>query len=138
MVNWNFFSKEGSMPNSKQIVAEASAATERISPEQAVKLLDDPDVVLVDVREQAEVEKAGTIRGAVHAPRGFLEFKADPDSPMYEQALSSGKRLVVFCASGGRAALAAKTLKELGLGKVAHVHGGGFEALKKAGAPTTL
>ncbi|HUZ65398.1 MAG TPA: rhodanese-like domain-containing protein [Acetobacteraceae bacterium] len=124
-------------PDSKQIVAQADAATERLSPAEAARLIGDPDTVFVDVREQAELDKTGTIEGAVHVPRGFLEFKADPASPSHERALSSGKRLVLFCASGGRAALAAKTLKELGVDRVAHVGGGGFEALKQAGAPAT-
>ena len=120
--------------SSKQIVAEASTATEQVSPEQAAKMVGDPDVLLVDVREQVELDKTGTIQGAVHVPRGLLEFKADPESPMHERGLSSGRRLVLFCASGGRAALAAKTLKDLGVDRVAHVHGGGFDAIKKAGA----
>ncbi len=123
--------------NSKELVAKASAATNLLSPEEAVKLIGDPNILFVDVREQAESQKTGTITGAVHVPRGFLEFKADPESPIHEPSLAGAKRLVLFCASGGRAALAAKTLKELGFTEVAHVFGGGFEALKKAGAPTT-
>ncbi|MDE2516528.1 MAG: rhodanese-like domain-containing protein [Rhodospirillales bacterium] len=122
--------------NSKQLVAEADGATERLTPADAARLVGDADTVFVDVRDLSEREKSGTIQGAVHVPRGLLEFKADPDSPAHEKALSSGKRLVLFCASGGRAALAAKTLKDAGIDRVAHVSGGGFEALKAANAPT--
>lgn len=117
------------------MVAEAAAETGQLGPAEAVKLIGQPDVVFVDVRDQSELQKTGRIQGAVHVPRGLLEFKADPESPAHERALSSGKRLVVFCASGGRAALAAKTLKDMGFGHVAHVQGGGFDALKQAGAP---
>ena len=70
--------------------------------------------MFVDVRETAEREKTGTVKGAVHAPRAFLEFMADPASERHIPELSSGKRLVLFCASGGRSALAAKTLKDMG------------------------
>jgi rhodanese-related sulfurtransferase len=76
-----------------------------------------------------------TVKGAVHAPRAFLEFMADPATERHIPELSSGKSLVLFCASGGRSALAAKTLKDMGCEKVAHV-AGGFGALEKAGAPT--
>ena len=85
--------------------------------------------------QTAEREKTGTVKGAVHAPRAFLEFMADPASERHIPELSSGKRLVLFCASGGRSALAAKTLKDMGGEKVAHV-AGGFGALEKAGAST--
>ncbi|MEO8715201.1 MAG: rhodanese-like domain-containing protein [Acetobacteraceae bacterium] len=120
---------------SKDMVAQANAAVETLAPEQAVRLAGDPDTVFVDVRDTAEREKTGTVKGAVHAPRAFLEFMADPASERHLPELSSGKRLVLFCASGGRSALAAKTLKDMGYEKVAHV-AGGFGALTKAGAPT--
>lgn len=123
--------------SSKQLVADAHGATAHLSPAEAVALIGDPDVTFIDVREQAELAKTGTIEGAVHVPRGMLEFKGDPTSPTHEPALTSGKRLVLFCASGGRASLAAKTLHELGVPNIAHVSGGGFEALQQAGAKTT-
>lgn len=121
--------------SSKDLVAQANAAVETLVPEQAAKLAGDADTVFVDVRDAAEREKTGTVKGAVHAPRAFLEFMADPASERHLPELSSGKRLVLFCASGGRSALAAKTLKDMGYEKVAHV-AGGFGALAKAGAPT--
>jgi rhodanese-related sulfurtransferase len=120
--------------SSKDMVARANAAVDTLAAEQASALVGRPDAVFVDVRDAAEREKTGTVKGAVHAPRAFLEFMADPASERHVPELSSGKRLVLFCASGGRSALAAKTLKDMGYEKVAHV-AGGFSALAKAGAP---
>lgn len=119
----------------KDMVAQANAAVETLAPEQAIKLAGDPDTVFVDVRDTAEREKTGTAKGAIHAPRAFLEFMADPASERHLPELSSGKRLVLFCASGGRSALAAKTLKDMGYQRVAHI-AGGFGAWVKAGGPT--
>ncbi|HET8995738.1 MAG TPA: rhodanese-like domain-containing protein [Acetobacteraceae bacterium] len=118
--------------SSKDMVAQADAAVRTLGPEQAVKLAGDPNTVFVDVRESGEVQKSGTLSGAVHAPRGFLEFMADPASPRHLSELSPGKQVVVFCGSGQRSALAARTLKEMGYPNVAHV-AGGFGALKQAG-----
>jgi rhodanese-related sulfurtransferase len=121
--------------SAKELVAAATADVETLSADGAVKLTDDPDVVFVDVREADERRKTGTLKGAVHAPRGFLEFHADPNSPTHVKALSSGRRLVLYCASGSRSALAAKTLKSMGITNVSHV-AGGFPALQKAGGET--
>jgi rhodanese-related sulfurtransferase len=119
----------------KQMIAEAAAVAPVETVEQALKLVGNPGVQFIDVREQAELS-AGTIPGAVHAPRGFLEFIADPESPMHKPALSPNKRLVLFCAAGGRSALAAKTLRDMGYPNVASL-GGGLTAWKAAGGPVT-
>lgn len=119
----------------KKMLAEANAIVETLSAQDALKLVDDPMVLFVDVRETAERELSGTIPGAVHASRGFLEFIADPEGPMHDQAFQSGRRLVLFCASGGRSVLAAKTLMDMGFTDVAHI-AGGFPAWKEAGGPT--
>lgn len=124
-----------SIKSAKDLVTEANAEISTLSADEAVKFLNDPSVVFVDVRETDERRKAGTVSGAAHAPRGFLEFLADPNSPTHVKALSSGKRLVLYCASGNRSALAARTLKGMGLPHVTHV-AGGFPALQKSGAPT--
>jgi rhodanese-related sulfurtransferase len=118
----------------KDLVAEANRIVETLSAEEAVNLVRDPNVVMVDVREGEELRKTGKVQGAVHVPRGFLEFQADPTSPSHKAELGGGKRLVLYCGSGSRSALAAKTLKEMGIGNVAHV-AGGFGALQQAGAP---
>ena len=122
------------MKSAKDLVAEANAEVETLSAEEALKSLGRADTVFVDVREGEEVSKTGKLAGAVHVPRGFLEFQADPASPTHKADLGGGRRLVLFCASGNRSALAAKTLQDMGLGPVVHV-AGGFPALKKAGGP---
>ena len=119
---------------SMQLIGEALAEVASISVDEALALVDGGDAVFVDVRERAEHD-AGAIAGAVAAPRGFLEFIADPTSPMHNGALSSGKRLVIYCASGGRSALAAKTLQDMGYSGVANLTGG-FQAWTEAGGPT--
>jgi rhodanese-related sulfurtransferase len=121
--------------SAKDLVAEASRDIETLSGEEAARLVGNPDVVFVDVREGEELQKTGTVRGAVHVPRGFLEFQADPTSPTHKPELGSGKRLVLYCGSGSRSALAGKTLKDMGITNVAHV-AGGFGALQQAGAPS--
>ena len=119
----------------KELVAAANADVETLSADDAVKLMNDSNTLFIDVRETDELRTTGSLHGAVHAPRGFLEFHADPNSPTHVKALGSGKRLVLFCASGNRSALAAKTLKGMGFTKVVHV-AGGFPALQKAGGTT--
>jgi rhodanese-related sulfurtransferase len=113
------------------LVAQANAEVETVSVEQARGLLGRDDVVFVDVREPAEWQN-GRIPGAVHTPRGLLEFAADPNSASHRQELSSGKRLVLYCASGARSALAAKTLKDMGIARVSNMLGG-FGGWQKGG-----
>ena len=119
---------------SMQLIGEALAEVASVSVDDALALVDGGDAVFVDVRERAE-HAAGAIAGAVAAPRGFLEFVADPASPMHNPALSAGKRLIVYCASGGRSALATKTLQDMGYAEVANLTGG-FQAWSEAGGPT--
>ncbi len=119
----------------KQLIAEANSVIETITVPQALTLVGDSGVQFVDVRETVERQQSGTIQGAVHAPRGFLEFHVDPESPMHNPALSAGKRLVLFCGSGGRSALAAKTLHDMGVTDVCHI-AGGFAAWCDAKGPT--
>ncbi len=120
--------------SAKDLVEEASREVKTLSGGQAVKLVGEPDVVFVDVREGEELLKTGKLKGAVHVPSGFLEFQADTQSPTHKQELGAGKRLILYCGSGSRSALAAKTLKDMGIQEVAHV-AGGFPALKEAGGP---
>ena len=92
------------------------------------------DLLLVDIREIQETVDLGTIPGAIHAPRGMLEFWADPASPYYRDYFDENKRIVVFCAGGGRSAFAAKALADMGYANVAHLEAG-FNGWKKAGEP---
>ncbi len=116
----------------KQMLAEANATIETIDVQHALRLVGDASVQFVDIREAHEVAQSGMAPGAVHAPRGFLEFLADPESPMHKKELA-GRKLVLYCASGGRSTLAAKTLQDMGL-DVCHI-AGGMSAWSAAGGP---
>lgn len=115
----------------KEMLAEANALIVTISVQDLYFALDDDETVLVDVRETVEREQDGLIPGSVHAPRGLLEFHADPDSPSYNAELDPECRLILYCGSGGRSALAAKTLLEMGYRNVASL-AGGFAAWEAA------
>jgi rhodanese-related sulfurtransferase len=115
-----------------EMVAEANAAVGTLTVEEAKPLVGKDDVVFVDVREGAELAAQGKIPGAVHAARGHLEVYADPSAPFHKPELGSGKRLVVYCGSGGRSALAARTLKDMGIGNVVNMVGG-FTAWQQQG-----
>jgi rhodanese-related sulfurtransferase len=118
----------------KSMVDEANASITTYSVEQARELHGRDDVQFIDIRDVRELEREGVMPGAYHAPRGMLEFWVDPQSPYHKPLFVSGKQLVLFCAGGWRSALAAKTLHDMGLDKVAHMDGG-FGAWKAAGAP---
>ncbi len=119
----------------RQMLAEANAVIETISVADAQALVGNADVVFVDVRETVERQASGGIKDSVHVPRGFLEIIADPETPMHIDSLASGKRLVLYCGSGGRSALSAKTLIDMGLENVCHI-AGGYGAWIEAGGPT--
>jgi len=119
----------------KQLCAEAEQEIETLTVEQVLALRDDPEVALVDIRDIRELWRDGTIPGAIHAPRGMLEFWVDPDSPYYRDVFGSGKKFVFYCAGGMRSALAAQSVHRMGLAPVAHM-AGGYGAWVKAGAPT--
>jgi rhodanese-related sulfurtransferase len=117
-----------------QMLAEANAEIETVEAADAIKLKDEPDILFVDIRDIRELDRDGRIPGAFHAPRGMLEFWVDPTSPYHKEIFASGKKFLFFCAGGGRSALAAQTLQQMGLEPVAHM-GGGFGAWKAAGGP---
>ena len=108
----------------RQLVQEAEAQVKCITPQEAKGLLGNSDVLFVDLRGVTEINENGAIPGAFHCPRGLLEFWIDPTSPYHKPELTSGKTLLMFCASGGRSALAAKTLKEMGFDNVMNMKGG--------------
>ena len=118
----------------KSLVDEAMAQVTTYTLEQARALHGHPGVQFVDVRDVRELEREGVIPGAIHAPRGMLEFWVDPESPYHRDVFAQDKEYVLFCALGWRSALATKTLMDLGLERVAHV-GGGFTAWKEGGGP---
>jgi rhodanese-related sulfurtransferase len=117
----------------KEMLAAANAAVPRIAPQDARALLEKGEAVAVDVRDAAELAASGKVAGAVHVPRGMLEFRADPGAPSHDKALRQDKTVIVYCASGGRSALAGKTLLEMGYKDVRNL--GGFKDWAEAGLP---
>ncbi len=115
----------------KKMLAEANAAIETISVADLPYLEDDPDALILDVRDALEREKEGAIAGSIHTPRGLIEFLADPESPIYNDAITMERKLVLYCGTGGRSALAAKTLFDMGYLDVVSL-AGGYAAWKAA------
>ncbi|WP_062356401.1 rhodanese-like domain-containing protein [Herbidospora yilanensis] len=120
----------------QDLIAQARAQIDNLPVDEVAKAVEGGGVTLVDLREPGEVEQEGTIPGAVLAPRGMLEFYADPASPYHRAEFDPAGTVILFCASGGRSALAARTLQSLGYRDVAHLDGG-LKAWKDAGRPTT-
>ncbi len=119
----------------KQLVAEANAAVDTVPAAEAIQTwVNRADVIFVDIRDLPELERDGKIPGAIHASRGMLEFHVDPESPYHKEVFMSGKPILLYCASGGRSALAVQRLQEMGLSGVAHI-GGGIKAWKEANGP---
>jgi rhodanese-related sulfurtransferase len=114
------------------LVAEAKAHAAGLSPQEAEAELRRGDALLIDIRETEERVESGTIPGAIHAPRGMLEFHADPTSAYYRPEFDPTRRTILFCASGGRAALATEALQTLGYADVAYLMGG-LRAWREAG-----
>ncbi len=123
------------MPTSvKQLLADANAAVPRVTPDEARKLITESDALVVDVRDGTEVAKSGKVKGAVAVSRGMLEFKADSESPYHDPAFRKDRPVVLYCASGGRSALAGKTLKDMGFEKVHNL--GAFKDAVEGGMET--
>ncbi|AFT71523.1 Rhodanese-related sulfurtransferase protein [Alloalcanivorax dieselolei B5] len=118
--------------SSDELVRRAKARIESLTAEDAVALLDDPGTRFVDLRDVRELQREGTVPGALHCPRGMLEFWVDPDSPYHKEAFDTGQRFVLFCALGHRSALATQQLVEMGFGPVCDIEGG-FKAWREAG-----
>ena len=122
-----------SIKSPQTLVLEALKNINTISPEEALKLANENKCNLIDIREEIELEKLGRIENSLHISRGLLEFSIHPDSPFVQNnQLDLNKELVLFCAAGGRSALAAKTLKEMGFKNVSHVDGG-FGLMREKG-----
>jgi len=116
------------------LVAEAKHRIENLTVDQVAEELERGDLLLVDVREPDELREHGAIPGAVHAPRGMLEFWADPTCSYHRAEFDPDRRLILHCGGGGRSALAADTLQQMGYANVAHLDGG-FSAWKAANRP---
>jgi rhodanese-related sulfurtransferase len=116
--------------NSKQLLEAANASVPKISGKEAQEMVA-KGALLLDIRDSAEVAASGKAAGATHIPRGSLEFKADPESPAFDKSFAMDKPVIIHCASGGRAALAGKLLRDFGYTKVFNL--GGFKDWVEAG-----
>lgn len=119
------------MKTATDLVKEAKDSIKNLSPSE-VKSEIENGATLIDIREPDEQEKNGKIRGSILAPRGMLEFYADETLPYYKPEFNKNNRIILHCASGGRSALATKTLKEMGYTNIAHLDGG-IKGWKDAG-----
>ncbi len=115
----------------KQMLEAANAAVPKVAPAQAKELIAKGNTLIVDVRDGPEVQASGKVAGAVHVSRGMLEFRADPDLPSHDKNFSKDKTVILYCGSGGRAALAGKMLKDLGYDRVLNL--GGFKDWANSG-----
>jgi len=122
------------MKSAKELVAQANSRVKTVSAQEAMSMLNDPDTIFVDLRDSSELQRDGKIPGAVHVNRGMLEFVMDPTLPYHNPVFSSGKKVLFYCASGGRSALAADTAQTMGLERVSHL-GGGFKGWKESNGP---
>jgi rhodanese-related sulfurtransferase len=117
--------------SAKELVEAANAVVPRITPAQAQEMIANGNTLVVDVRDAPEVEASGKVAGAVHISRGMLEFRADPESPYHDQNFAKDKTVLLYCASGGRAALGGQALMELGYADVYNL--GAFKEWAEAG-----
>jgi len=122
------------MTTAAEMVAEAKGKIDNLSVADAAREIEEGDALVVDIREPAERTENGAIPGSIEAPRGMLEFWADPTSAYHREEFDPSRRVILHCASGGRSALAAATLKELGYSNAAHIDGG-MKAWAEAGHP---
>jgi rhodanese-related sulfurtransferase len=118
----------------KALLDEANAQIETLSAAQAIALVGNDEVVIVDIRDPREIERDGRVPGSFACTRGMLEFWIDPESPYAKPIFQQDKKFVLYCAGGLRSALAAKTAQDMGLTPVAHIDGG-FAAWREAGGP---
>lgn len=119
--------------NTQQMVAEARQRIEEIETPDLIAMVDDPNVVIVDIRDIRERQRGGFIPGSFHAPRGMIEFWVDPDSPYFKDVFAQDKKFVFHCASGWRSALTVATLQDMGF-EAAHLKEG-FSTWEKQGGP---
>ena len=121
-----------SIKTSQTLVSEAMQEVKTISVDDAYKLLEENNCNIIDIRDKNELDQTGTLENSINISRGLLEFQLDPNSALIQNGIIDlNKETVLFCAAGGRSALAAKTLNEMGYKKVSHIQGG-FAALKNS------
>lgn len=116
----------------KQLVEDAEKEIRALDVAEALSKYGQDGVVFVDIRDVRELQREGVVPGALHAPRGMLEFWVDPESPYHKEIFASGQEFIFFCAGGLRSALATQTVQRMGLEPVAHI-AGGFASWREAG-----
>lgn len=116
----------------KDMVADARSQINEVEADEAISLIGDPNTIIIDIRDIRERQREGYIEGAIHVPRGMLEFWIDPDSPYHKPFFTEDKHFIFHCASGWRSALATKTAGDMGLKPVSHIKGG-FKAWVDSG-----
>lgn len=122
--------------NSQQMVAEARGRIEEIETVDLIPVVDDPNIVIVDIRDIRERQRSGFIPGSFHAPRGMIEFWIDPESPYHKEIFSEDKKFVFHCASGWRSAITVATVQEMGF-EAAHLKEG-FSSWQEYGGPIEM
>ena len=122
------------MPSVQEMLSNANETVPKVSAEEAHQLLAGGDALLVDVRDPPELLAAGKLKGALNVSRGMLDFRADPEAKSYEPEFQKDRPIILYCASGGRSALAGKTLQEMGYAEVYNL--GGFKEAVDANFPT--
>ena len=122
------------MKTAQDFLDEANAVVPKISPEEGIAKHQSGDALFIDVRDGKDIDASGTIERALRIPRGMMEFRATEGHDLHNPALKKDAEIVLICGAGGQAALAGKTLKDMGYQSVSNV--GGFAAWKEAGGPT--
>lgn len=122
------------MKSVHEMVEAAKAELQNLSPAEAKRRVDEEGAQLIDIRDVRELQRDGAVPGAMHVPRGMLEFWVAPDSPYYKESFGADREFILFCAGGMRSALAAKIVQDMGLPKVSHVETG-FGGWKEDGMP---
>src|SRR3712207_5966317 len=120
--------------NVKELLAAANQSVPKLAPAEAAAKIKEGNVLVLDVRDPTELQQSGKIKGALNVSRGMLEFRADPDSPYHNPVFQKDRTILLHCASGGRSALAGKTLQDMGYTSVFNI--GGFKDLTEAGIDT--
>jgi rhodanese-related sulfurtransferase len=121
-------------PSLKELIASANQAAPKVAPHDATRFIAEEDALLLDVRDPNEVAASGKVKGAINVSRGMLEFRADPEAPTPQPAFRKDRPIIVYCGSGGRAALSCKTLKDMGYPRVMNL--GAFKDACEAGLET--
>jgi rhodanese-related sulfurtransferase len=118
----------------KDLLGSANAEVQKITPDEARRLISEEGALVVDVRDAPEVQASGKIKGALNISRGMLEFRADAESAYHNAELRKDRPVILYCASGGRSALSGKVLKDMGYTKIYNL--GAFKDWAESGGET--